>query len=124
MSQGDNMNGVRKGIWDDPAEFVWAIGDKGRKMILANFLMHSHFPSEIATAFSQGVYHDKLTAQFGESFTCNAHDIVNAYLYMTERKNVEWQQTFNEETRGVWENDFVKRMEVLKWVEELRKGEF
>lgn len=113
---------MHKGIWFDPAEFVWAIGDKGRKMLVAGFLSLKYFPSEIATVFNRGPYHDKLSAQFEETFACNAHDVVNAYLYMAKKRNVEWQQKFSEEKREVWEADYELRAELQGWVDELRKG--
>lgn len=113
---------MHKGIWFDPAEFVWAIGDKGRKMLIAGFVSLKYFPSEIATVFNRGPYHVKLSSQFVVTFTCNAHDVVNAYIYMVNKKNVEWQQKFSEEKREEWEADFEMRMELKGWVDELRKS--
>lgn len=113
---------MHKGIWFDQAEFVWAIGDKGRKMLIAGFLSLKYFPSDIATVFNHGPYHDKLSAQFGETFACNAHDVVNAYLYMVKKGNVEWQQKFSEDKREAWEADYELRAELQGWVDELRKS--
>lgn len=113
---------MHKGIWFDPAEFVWAIGEKGRKMLIAGFASLKYFPSEIATVFNRGPYHVKLSTQFVVTFTCNAHDIVNAYIYMAKKKNVEWQQKYSEENREEWEGDFESRMELQGWVDELRRS--
>lgn len=113
---------MHKGIWFDPAEFVWAIGDKGRKMLIAGFVSLKYFPSEIATAFHRGPYHVKLSAQFGVTFTCNAHDVVNAYIYMVKKKNVDWQQKFSEDKREEWEGDVEMRAELQGWVDELHRS--
>lgn len=113
---------MHKGIWFDPAEFVWAIGDKGRKMLIAGFVSLKYFPSEIATVFHSGPYHVKLSAQFGVTFACNAHDVVNAYIYMVKKKNVDWVQKFSEDKREEWEGDVEMRAELQAWVDELRKS--
>lgn len=113
---------MHKGIWFDPAEFVWAIGEKGRKMLIAGFASLKYFPSEIATVFNRGPYHVKLSTQFVVTFTCNAHDVVNAYIYMAKKKNVEWQQKFSEDKREEWEADFESRVELQGWVDELRRS--
>lgn len=55
---------------------------------------------------------------------CNAHDVVNAYLYMAKQGNVEWQQKFSEERREVWESDYEMRVELQDWVDELRKSTY
>lgn len=115
---------VHEGIWADPAEFVWAIGDYGRTIILAGFLSHDISPSQIATAFRNGRYHTELSNKHGQVFICNIHDIVNAHEYMTEKGNVEFQQRFNEKNRNSWEAEPELSMEVTKWIEELRKGTF
>lgn len=117
-------NPVHKGIWTDPAEFVWAIGDTGRNIILAGFLSHDFSPSEIATAFQKGRYHKELSTRYHQLFLCNEHDIVNAHVYMTKRGNVKFQQCFNEDNRKAWETVPEMKMEVAMWVHKLKKGTF
>ena len=56
-------------------------------------------------------------------FVCNNHDIVNAHNYMTENGNVKFQQYFNEKNRKEWEVP-EQRMEVVKWIHELKKGTY
>ena len=60
--------------------------------------------------------------QFGVTFTCNTHDVVNAYIYMGEKKNMDWQQKFSEDKRDEWESDFEMRVELQAWLDELRKS--
>ena len=115
---------VHKGIWTDPAELVWAIGDYGRNIILAGFLSHDFSPSEIATAFRKGRYHAELSTRYHQIFLCNTHDIINAHVYMTEKGNVKFQQCFNEDNRKAWETVPELKMEVDRWVHELKKGTF
>lgn len=115
---------IHKGIWSDPAEFVWAIGEYGRKILLAGFLSHEFSPEQIATAFRQGKYHAELSAQHDQMFVCNNHDIVNAHNYMTKNGNVKFQQCFNEKNRKEWEDVPEQRMEVVKWIHELKKGTY
>lgn len=91
-------------------------------MLIAGFLSLKYFPSEIATAFHSGPYHVKLSVQFGVTFKCNTHDVVNAYIYMTEKKNMDWQQKFSEDKRDEWESDFEMRVELQGWLDELRKS--
>lgn len=115
---------VNKGIWADPAEFVWAIGDYGRNIILAGFLSHDFSPSEISTAFRKGRYHEELSALYHKIFLCNEYDIINAHVYMTEKGNVKFQQRFNEDNRKDWETAPELKMEMDRWVHELKKGTF
>ena len=91
-------------------------------MLIAGFLSLKYFPSDIATVFNRGPYHDKLSAQFGETIVCNAHDVVNAYIYIASEKNMEWQQKFRDDKREVWEADYELRAELQGWVDELRKS--
>lgn len=113
---------INKGVWSDPAEFVWAIGEHGRKILLAGLLSPEFSPERIANVFSQGKYHNELCNKHGQMFICNGHDIVNAHKYMGEKGNVKFQQDFNEQNRKEWEQDPEQRMEVAKWIEELKKG--
>lgn len=115
---------IHKGIWTDPAEFVWAIGEYGRNIILAGFLSDDIPPSQIATAFRNGRYHTELSNQHGQVFVCNTYDIVNAHVYMTENGNVKFQQRFNEANRKVWEAIPKLSIEVTMWIHELKKGAF
>lgn len=115
---------IHKGIWSDPAEFVWAIGEYGRKILLAGFLSRELSPQQIATAFCQGKYHEQLSTQYGQMFICNNHDIVNAHNYMSEKGNVKFQQCFNEKNRKEWEQVPEQRTEVIKWIHELKKGTY
>lgn len=115
---------IHKGVWSDPAEFVWAIWEYGRKILLAGFLSREFSPEQIAIAFRQGRLHAELSAQHGQMFGCNTHDIVNAYNYMSEKGNVKFQQSFNEKNRKAWEEVPEQRMEVAKWIHELKKGTY
>lgn len=115
---------VHKGIWTDPAEFFWAIGDYGRNSILAGFLSHDFSPSDIATAFRKGRYHEDISTQYHQLFVCNTNDIVNAHIYLTEKGNVKFQQCFNEDNRKAWETVPKLNTEVAMWVHELKKGTF
>lgn len=115
---------ITKGVWSDPAEFVWAIGEYGRKILLAGFLSREFSPQQIATAFCQGKYHRELSTKHGQMFICNNHDIVNAHKYMSEKGNVMFQQDFNEKNRKEWEQVPEQRMEVAKWIHELKKGTY
>lgn len=113
-----------KGIWMDPAEFVWVIGDYGRNIILAGFLSHEFSPSEIATVFRKGKFHTELSNRHGQIFVCNTNDIVNAHVYMAENGNVRFQQRFNEGNRKEWEKVPELSMEVTRWIQALKKGTF
>lgn len=115
---------IHKGVWSDPAEFVWAIGEYGRKILLAGFLSHKFSPQQIATVFCRSAYHVELSTRHGQMFICNDHDIVNAHKYMSEKGNVKFQQQFNEKNRKEWEQVPEKRMEVALWIHELKKGTY
>lgn len=115
---------ITQGVWSDPAEFVWLIGEYGRKILLAGFLSREFSPEQIATVFSHGKYHHELSNQHNQMFICNGYDIVNAHKYMSERGNVTFQQDFNEKNRNEWEQVPEQRMEVAKWIEELKKGTY
>lgn len=115
---------IHKGVWTDPAEFVWAIGEYGRKILLAGLLSGEFSPQQIALAFCQGKYHVELSTQYGQMFICNNHDIVNAHHYMSKKGNVKFQQSFNEKNRNEWEQVPEQRIEVTKWIDELKKGTY
>lgn len=97
------MDPIHKGVWTDPAEFVWAIGEYGRNIILAGLLSSEYSPEQIAKVFCHGSFHKELSAQHDQLFVCNNHDIVNAHKYMSEKGNMDFQLRFNEKNRSNWE---------------------
>lgn len=115
---------IHKGVWSDPAEFVWAIGEYGRKIILVGFLSDNFTPEQIAKVFCHGKFHKELSVQHDQLFICNNHDIVNAQKYMNEKGNVEFQQKFNEQNRKDWEQVPEQKLEVTMWMLELQKGTY